>query len=299
MELNVEGSGINYQYGDHVGAWPNNLDIEFDRLLCPLDLYDKKDTAIDVESLGPALTKVPFPVPTTCLIVLRHYIDTMTGASRVPWGFCQDPPIPAAEEWIKTLATDKEECARLVTNGCLKLAKVLQLVSDIDIFAPPTKDKTTPWSVPFDLIVSSILRFQSRYQISSGPKLYPNSTHITCVIVEYGFVHHEKIPARQIYGVGPNFLLNPKYVPSDDHVTSATAARASAHKHIPQYSIKGPRSLYKAGNIYMAPVHVRRPTFGLPTSPRRRLPGSVPVPVPVSLLSEGSSRSGSALGAEL
>ena len=73
VELNTEGSGINCQHGDHVGVWPSNPDIKVDRLMCALGLYDKKDAVISVESLDPALAKVPFPVPTTYLTVLRHY----------------------------------------------------------------------------------------------------------------------------------------------------------------------------------------------------------------------------------
>ncbi|KAF9646931.1 cytochrome P450 oxidoreductase [Thelephora ganbajun] len=270
MELNIEGSGINYQHGDHVGVWPSNPDIDVDRLLCTLGLYDKKDTVISVESLDPALAKVPFPVPTTYLTVLRHYIDIMAVASRQFLGaIIKYAPTPAAEGWIKTLATDKEEYAKVVTNGCLRLADVLQLVSGTDISIPPTKENTTPWHVPFDLIVSSIPRLQPRYySISSSPKLYPHSIHITCVILKYESVYHDKVPSRWVYGVGSNFLLNLKHVANDDHVTLVAAGKASAHQHIPQYSIEGPRGFYKAEKIYKSPVHVRRSTFRLPTNPK-------------------------------
>ena len=270
MELSIEGSGINYQHGDHVGVWPSNPDIEVDRLLCALGLYDKKDTIIGVESLDPALAKVPFPVPTTYLTVLRHYIDIMAVASRQFLGaFVKYAPTPAAEEWIKTLATDKEQYAKVVTSGCLKLAEVLQLVSGTDISVPPTKENTMAWHVPFDLIVSSIPRLQPRYySISSSPKLHPSSIHITCVVLKYESVRHDKVPPRWVYGVGSNFLLNLKHAANDDHVTLITAAKASAHEHIPQYAIEGPRSLYKAEKIYKSPVHVRRSTFRLPTNPK-------------------------------
>jgi NADPH-ferrihemoprotein reductase len=270
MELGIEGSGISYQHGDHVGVWPSNPDIEVDRLLCALGLYDKKDSVIGVESLDPALAKVPFPVPTTYLTVLRHYIDIMAVASRQFLGaFAKYAPTPAAEEWIKTLATDKEQYAKVVGNGCLKLAEVLQLVTGTDISVPPTKENTTAWHVPFDLIVSSIPRLQPRYySISSSPKLHPNSIHITCVILKYESLHHDKVPSRWVYGVGSNFLLNLKHAANEDHVTLVTAANASAHQHVPRYSIEGPRSLYKADNIYKSPIHVRRSTFRLPTNPK-------------------------------
>ena len=270
MELDIEGSGISYQHGDHVGVWPSNPDIEVDRLLCALGLYDKKDTVIGVESLDPALAKVPFPVPTTYQTVLRHYVDIMAVASRQFLGaFVKHAPTPAAEEWIKTLAADKEQYAKVVGNGCLKLAEVLQLASGSDISVPPTTENTTAWHVPFDLIVSSIPRLQPRYySISSSPKLHPTSIHITCVVLKYETVPHDKIPSRWVYGVGSNFLLNLEHATNGDHVALVTGAKASADKHIPQYSIEGPRSFYRSEKIYKSPIHVRRSTFRLPTNPK-------------------------------
>ena len=82
VELDTEGSGISYQHGDHVGVWPSNPDLEVERLLCALGLSEKRDTVIGIESLDPALAKVPFPVPTTYATVLRHYIDISAVAGR-------------------------------------------------------------------------------------------------------------------------------------------------------------------------------------------------------------------------
>ena len=42
-----------------------------------------------------------------------------------PQSLRQVHPSPAAKEWVKTLATDKEEYTRVVTSGCLKLVEVL------------------------------------------------------------------------------------------------------------------------------------------------------------------------------
>ena len=124
----------------------------------------------------------------------------------------------------------------MVTNGCLKLAEVLQLVSGPSIPVPPTKENTIPWHVPFDLIVSSIPRLQPRYySISSSSKLHLNSVYITCIVLKY-----ESAPSQWV-----------------------TAANASAQNHIPQYSIEGPRGLYKEQKIYKSPIHVRRSTFRL------------------------------------
>ena len=59
-ELNTENSGITYWHDDHVGVWPSNTEAEVERVLCALTLQEKKDAVIQIESLDPALAKVPF-----------------------------------------------------------------------------------------------------------------------------------------------------------------------------------------------------------------------------------------------
>jgi len=270
VELSIEGSGINYQHGDHVGVWPTNPDVEVDRLLCALGLYNKKDTVIGVDSLDPALAKVPFPVPTTYATVLRHYIDISSVASRQFLGaFVKYAPSHAAENVIKRLSTDKEEYHKVVTNGCLKLAEVLQLAAGNDLTARPTPTNTTAWALPFDLIVSSIPRLQPRYySISSSPKLHPNSIHVTCVVLKYQSVPTEGVPERFVYGIGSNFLLNLKYAANGEQAPLVATGGDPASTYVPTYAIEGPRGIYKENKIYKSPVHVRRSTFRLPTNPK-------------------------------
>ncbi|KAK7464708.1 hypothetical protein VKT23_005914 [Stygiomarasmius scandens] len=269
IELNTEGSGITYQHGDHVGVWPTNAELEVDRLLCALGLWDKKDTVINIESLDPALAKVPFPVPTTYATVLRHYIDISGLAGRQMLGtFAKFAPNPEAEAYMKNLNTDKELYHSVVVNGSLRVGEVLQLAAGNDLSAPPTKENTTAWPIPFDIIVSSITRLQPRYySISSSPKLHPNSIHVTCVVLKWQSVANEKIGTKWVYGVGSNFLLNLKYAANGETaplVTNDTTANAI----LPKYAIEGPRGMYKAETIYKAPIHVRRSTFRLPTNPK-------------------------------
>ncbi|KAH0832201.1 hypothetical protein J3R83DRAFT_13120 [Lanmaoa asiatica] len=259
MEFDIEGSGITYQHGDHVGVWPSNPDVEVERLLCVLGLGHKKDTVINIDSLDPALAKVPFPVPTTYGAVLRNYIDISAVAGRQVLGvFSKFAPSSEAEAFLKKLSSDKEEYAAVVTNGCFKLGEVLQLAAGNNISVPPTPDNTTAWSIPFDIIVSSIPRLQPRYySISSSPKLNATAIHVTAVVLKYDSVPNSLSPARSVYGVGTNFLLNVKHAANGEPVTS-----------LPSYAIEGPRGAYKDNTIYKAPIHVRRSTFRLPTNPK-------------------------------
>jgi len=269
VELTIEGSGITYQHGDHVGVWPSNAEVEVDRLLCALGLYDKRDTVIGIESLDPALAKVPFPVPTTYATVLRHYIDISAVAGRQMLGVLSKyAPSPEAEATLKTLNSNKEEYSAVVADGCLKLGEILQFAAGNDLAARPTTANTTAWSIPFDIIVSSIPRLQPRYySISSSPKLHPNSIHVTAVVLRYESAA-SKVNTRWIYGVGSNFLLNLKAAANGEVAPLISDSEEPAKVTYPQYAIEGPRGGYKQDTIYKAPIHVRRSTFRLPTNPK-------------------------------
>jgi NADPH-ferrihemoprotein reductase len=264
VEFSTEGSGITYQHGDHVGLWPLNPDVEVERLLSVLGLHDKRDTVIGIESLDPALAKVPFPVPTTYGTVLRHYIDISAVTGRQILGtLSKFAPTPETEAFLKNLNTNKEEYYAVVANGCLKLGEVLQLAAGNNLKAEPTPENTTVWAIPFDIIVSAIPRLQPRYySISSSPKLNPNSIHVTAVVLKYENVPTAPVPRKWVYGVGSNFLLNLKHASNGEPVPFIEDAA------VPAYLIEGPRGTYKVENQYKAPIHVRRSTFRLPTNPK-------------------------------
>jgi NADPH-ferrihemoprotein reductase len=286
LELNIEGSGLNYQHGDHVGVWPSNAEIEVDRFLCVLGLgsSERRDAVIGIESLDPALAKVPFPVPTTYITVLRHYIDISAVAGRQILGnLAKFAPTDEAQSFLRGISSDKELYANIVGGGCLKLAEVLQLAAGDDIRARPTPENTTVWKIPFDMIVSNIPRLQPRYfSISSSPKLHPASIHITAVVLKYQSVENPKTNVKWVFGVGSNFLLNLKYaVNSEQPSLLSTAPTAPAIPSTPSYAIAGPRGAYIQETIYKVPVHVRRSTFRLPTNPKSPIimigPGTVSI----------------------
>ncbi|EJD40901.1 cytochrome P450 oxidoreductase [Auricularia subglabra TFB-10046 SS5] len=275
VELNIEGSGITYQHGDHLGVWPSNPEVEVDRLLWVLGLGEKerREQVIGIESLDPALAKVPFPVPTTYETVLRHYIDISAVAGRQILGvLAKYAPTPEAEARLRQLTQDKEEFHEVVALGCLKLGEVLQLAAGNDLRAVPNGENTTAWKIPFDIVVSSIPRLQPRYySISSSPKMYPGVVHITAVVLKYES-ESTKLPKKWVYGVGTNFLLNLKYAVNNEtaNVPLVTEAGSSEPASIafPTYAIEGPRGSYLQDTIYKIPVHVRRSTFRLPTNPK-------------------------------
>lgn len=235
-----------------------------------MGLWDKKDTVINIESLDPALAKVPFPVPTTYITVLRHYIDISAVVGRQILGsLAKFAPTPEAEAYMKTLNTNKEEYAKIVADGCLKLGEVLQLAAGNDITAHPTPENTTAWKIPFDIVVSSIPRLQARYySISSSPKVHPNSIHVTCVVLQYESIPSERLQAKWVYGVGSNFLLSLKHAANGQDAPLVSNGNGPTGVTVPKYAIEGPRGAYRQDAIFKAPIHVRRSTFRLPTNPK-------------------------------
>ena len=275
-EFDIKDSGIRYQTGDHVGVWPLNPEGEVERFLRILGLTEKRDQVLDVKSLDPALAKVPFPVPTTYETVFRNYLDICSVASRQNVGsFAKFAPSPAAQSMLERLGADKEYYHEVVDARCLKLAEVLILAAGDSLSADPTSASYTRWNVPFDRIISGIPRLQPRYySISSSPKLFPNSIHVTAVVLKYK--PHED--SNHVFGVGTNYLLNLK--------TSAAGTKGQREQDAPQYLLEGPRGKYRKDDRFAAPIHVRRSNFRLPTSPKIPIvmigPGTVSLPFSLS-----------------
>jgi NADPH-ferrihemoprotein reductase len=155
-----------------------------------------------------------------------------------------------------------------VHNGCLKLGEVLQVAAGNDVNARPTKENTTAWSIPFELVISAIPRLQPRYySISSSPKLHPNSIHVTVVVLKYESSPSTVLKSKWVYGIGSNFLLNLKKA-ANGEMELVTGHDISSNLNAPTYAIEGPRGAHKQDNIYKSPIHVRRSTFRLPTNPK-------------------------------
>jgi NADPH-ferrihemoprotein reductase len=284
IEFDITGSGMNYQHGDHVGVWPSNPDLEVDRMLAVLGLGDQESRhgIINIESLDPALAKVPFPVPATYEAIFRHYLDISATASRQTIAFLSRyAPTEEAKERLLRWGTNKDIYAQEIDGPALKLAEVLQAAVGDDLDSASFAS-THKWEIPFDRIVSTVPRLQPRYySISSSSKLHPSSIHVTAVVLKYqshpSLAHRNA--ARWVFGVSTNFILNVKNAstgmntPVEGELSSKDLDKNLIPANVtmdktPSYRLAGPRGHYVRENIYRVPIHVRRSTFRLPTSPK-------------------------------
>src|SRR5258706_11178977 len=74
LEIDLSGSKLSYETGDHIAIWPANSGTEVDRFIKVFGLTAKRDAVIDVKGLD-ATAKVPFPSPTTYDTVVRYRME--------------------------------------------------------------------------------------------------------------------------------------------------------------------------------------------------------------------------------
>jgi NADPH-ferrihemoprotein reductase len=82
MEIDISGSYLKYETGDHIAIWPTNSGKGVDRFLCVTGLLRKRDAVINISALD-SESKVPFttPTPTTYDTAVRYYMDIQAPVS--------------------------------------------------------------------------------------------------------------------------------------------------------------------------------------------------------------------------
>ncbi|KAI9270882.1 hypothetical protein BY458DRAFT_555807 [Sporodiniella umbellata] len=253
LEIDISGTNLTYQTGDHIAIWPCNNEIEVERLAKLLGLDQQLDAVIRVEAIDPAASKKhPFPVPTSYRAAFRHYLDICSVASRqVLMALMEYAPTEKSKEALKKLATDKDAYRVHVGDVTRNLGEVLEMVIQGESIEAPFK------SVPFDLIIESISRLQPRYySISSSSKENPKKIGVTAVTLQYTPEHGSP---RTVYGVNTNYLWR----------LHEAIHGLTPDSTLPQYNISGPRDslLSSTDSIARVPVHVRRSQFKLPRNP--------------------------------
>ncbi|GBC06951.1 hypothetical protein RclHR1_07160009 [Rhizophagus clarus] len=247
MELDITGSGIDYETGDHVAVWPMNAEQNVERLLKILGLWEKRDTIITVESIDPSATKkYPFPVPTTYATIFRNYLDIHAPISRQSIATLANfAPTEEGKSKLSNLGSDKEVYRVEVSDAYLSLGELLESIS------PNGKPLD---SVPLDFIIETLPRLQPRYySISSSSKSTPKTIHITATVLSF---NPTTTPHRKVYGLATNYLLQ----------INRKLRNVHHPETLPSYSYSGPRNKYhdEGSNLIKLPIHVRHTNFKLP-----------------------------------
>ncbi|KJE97834.1 NADPH-cytochrome P450 reductase, variant [Capsaspora owczarzaki ATCC 30864] len=175
IELDIAGSGIKYEAGDHVGVFATNdpaLVEELGKLVGNVDL----DSLFSLEAVDARSSKKsPFPCPCTFRTALLHYVDILSQPRahllRELAEFASDPK---EKEFLEKLTTEegKKDFQDWIQHD---QRTILDILRDLPSVKPP-----------MDLLLEFLPRLQCRYySISSSPKAHPNSVHITAVLVKY------------------------------------------------------------------------------------------------------------------
>ncbi|OTA96095.1 hypothetical protein M434DRAFT_19856 [Hypoxylon sp. CO27-5] len=244
LEVDVSGSNLSYQTGDHIAIWPTNAGQEVDLFLGILGLEDKRDTVISVKALEPT-AKVPFPTPTTYDAIVRYHLEICAPVSRQFLGtlaaFAPDESIKAE---MAKLGSDRDYFQDKISKNHYNIARTLSVVSE-----------GKKWTnVPFSAFIEGLTKLQPRYySISSSSLVQPKKISVTAV------VENQLIPGRAdpFKGVATNYLLALKQKQNGDPNPEPFGLT---------YEIHGPRNKYDGIHV---PVHVRHSNFKLPSDPSK------------------------------
>jgi len=121
--------------------------------------------------------KTPFPCPTTYRAALTYYVDiTSTPRTHVLKEIADYASNEEQKQLLKKMSSSSDEGKALYSDWIIKSCRsIVHVLEDLDSAQPP-----------IDHLLELLPRLQARYySISSSPKLYPDSIHITAVVVEY------------------------------------------------------------------------------------------------------------------
>nr|XP_023016130.1 NADPH--cytochrome P450 reductase [Leptinotarsa decemlineata] len=176
IEFDIEGSKMRYEAGDHLAVYPvNNSElVDIIGRHCGKDL-NTNFTLINTDE--ESTKKHPFPCPCTYRTALTHYLDITqnprTHVLKELAEYCSDPE---EKEKLKLMSSTTPEGKALYQKWIIDDNRnIVHILEDLPSCRPA-----------LDHLCELLPRLQPRYySISSSPKLFPNTVHITAVVVEY------------------------------------------------------------------------------------------------------------------
>lgn len=176
IELDITGSKIKYEAGDHVAVYPTN-DLQLVEKLGSMLNVDL-DAVISLKNTDEdSPKKNPFPCPTTYRTALLHYVDiASTLKTHVLRELAEYAKDFEHKEFLMNITDITEEAKKQYQDWVLHPHRhIVAVLEDLSSLRPP-----------LDHLLELLPRLQCRYySISSSPKMYPNSIHITAVLVRW------------------------------------------------------------------------------------------------------------------
>lgn len=176
LELNMEGSRMRYDCGDHVAVYPTNNEELVNRLAELLNIeLDTVFTMINVDE--DSTKKNPFPCPTTYRYALFHYVDIVAlPRTHILKELANYTTEPAERDKLLLMADTTPEGKALYQSWIIDDVRHLtHILEDLPSCKPPV-----------DHVLELLPRLQPRfYSIASSGKVLPNSIHVCGVVVEY------------------------------------------------------------------------------------------------------------------
>ncbi|XP_050531790.1 NADPH--cytochrome P450 reductase [Daktulosphaira vitifoliae] len=198
IEFNIDGSKMRYDTGDHVAVYPKNSSELVEKLGQLLNVnLDIVFSLLNTDE--ESSKKHPFPCPCTYRTALTYYLDiTSNPRTHIMKELAEYATDPKEQEKLKLMASSTPEGKKEFHEWVLHNNRnIVHILEDLPSVKPD-----------IDHLCELLPRLQCRYySISSSPKVYPKSIHITAVKVEY-----ETPTSRINRGVATNLLsqLKPK-----------------------------------------------------------------------------------------
>jgi NADPH-ferrihemoprotein reductase len=231
IEFDLSGTGINYQHGDHLGVFAENMLPVVQRAAASLKLPLDYSFSLSMPDDAPASLPQPFPTPCTLGTALSRYADLL------------NPPRKNALAALASVATDGDEKTRLrhlsssagkheyasyITDPNRSLIEVLEAfpsaVPSLGLFFGAVSPRLAP-------------RF---YSISSSPLVDPDVISATVAVVR------GDTPTGRLHeGVASSYLS--RFVPSNTKF--------------------GDEKVKPEMKDVRVPIFVRSSTFKLPSDP--------------------------------
>jgi len=176
IELDIAGSRVRYDAGDHVAVYPINNTELVNAIGTLLDIdMDQVFTMINVDE--DSTKKHPFPCPTTYRTALSHYVEiTALPRTHILKELAKYTSDSEDRRQLELMCSTTPEGKALyqkwVVDGVRHVGHIL---ADLPSCKPP-----------IDHLLELLPRLQPRfYSIASSSKVHTNSVHICGVVVEY------------------------------------------------------------------------------------------------------------------